>query len=334
MSRPGPVRNPCRHTGTPHDQLQGNGTTWCGAVLLAVAGVAGVLIAIAAAPTGATERRAGVAAPYTNEVSAEPGTTSSSQAWGWRSFGDEPVYSNSLMPQPELLRSTLKSALRRRYPDLGQALHLPVEAEGQFIERLTDKAMSLFDLSSLGASAARTDNGVEGLDRYEAEVAANLGPGTLRYYQDYKATLEERRLVHVLSGMLGEDWPLTSDQKAQMIALLAEQRRVEFDTANTELERRAVEKGVALNEAHLRQMEESSGRLLERLADVLTPAQLARYSELEQRRLGIQRYFMQQKRRAADHECQCRSGDCPGSTLSPDQHSLPLLQVWRNRRSL
>jgi|RhiMethySRZTD1v2_1073278.scaffolds.fasta_scaffold00102_70 hypothetical protein len=86
-----------------------------------------------------------------------------------------------------------------------------------------------------------------------------------------------------------EDRSLTADQQTQMIALLAEQRRADLATAKTDLERRAVEKGVALNEAHLRLMEESSRRLLERLADVLTPAQLARFAELEQRRLGIQR---------------------------------------------
>lgn len=80
-------------------QLQGNVTTWCGAVMLAASSVAGLLFSIAAAQTSSTEERAAVAAPCTNELSAEPGTTSSSQAWGWRSFGDDPLSSNSLIPQ-------------------------------------------------------------------------------------------------------------------------------------------------------------------------------------------------------------------------------------------
>lgn len=111
--------------------------------------------------------------------------------------------------------------------------------------------------------------------------------------------------VAAFSGSLEPTMQLTAEQQAHMAELLREERAALTRAlapakSDAPLQRRALDKGIALDATSLELMQRSLGRLLIELEDVLSPEQLQRFAVLEQHKLDTQRRFLQMDRTRLD----------------------------------
>jgi hypothetical protein len=167
---------------------------------------------------------------------------------------------------------------------------------------------------------AQGEAGREDLPRYSASpqamepgIAGAAEPATLLPYSkdaadiatlSFDDQLAEEQVAR-FAGTLERDGEMSDDQQARMVALLSEERAALLRTLapagyDVNLLLRAVQKGVALDEASLQLMQDSLERLLARLADVLSPAQLQQFASSERQKLSAQRRLLQMRRNSRD----------------------------------
>lgn len=155
------------------------------------------------------------------------------------------------------------------------------------------------DLPRYSASPQAMEQGIAG-----AAETASLLPysndtadiGTLAFDDEF---IEEQ--VARFSSSLERDAQMSDEQQARMIALLREERQALLQALapagyDVNLLRRALQKGVALDEASLQLMQDSLEHLLARLAAVLSPAQLHQFASSERQKLSAQGRLLQMRR--------------------------------------
>lgn len=142
----------------------------------------------------------------------------------------------------------------------------------------------------------------------EQEGAGERAPARLLPYSndavdvgtvDFDDQLAEE--VAAFSSSLEEGRQMSIEQQARMADLLREEREAATRALapagyDVNLLHRALQKGVAPDEAGLQLMQDSLERLLARLADVLSPMQLQQFAALEQQKLDAQCRLLQMRR--------------------------------------
>lgn len=167
---------------------------------------------------------------------------------------------------------------------------------------------------------AHGESGRDDLPRYSAAsqamkpgIAGAAVPATLLPYSNDAADIGTlafddqlaKEQVARFASTLKRDGRMSDEQQARMLALLREEREALLRTLapagyDVNLLRRALQKGVALDESSLQLMQDSLERLLARLADVLSPAQLQQFASSERQKLSAQRKLLQMRHNSRD----------------------------------
>lgn len=204
------------------------------------------------------------------------------------------------------LRAEQRASIQQQHSEARRVLGLDLATEHKLIELLTDQQMSHLEQMYDGSrphfdSYREAQATTERLDALR-EV---LGDEGLDRFQDYMATLSERRQVGLVSERLGAGNELRPDQEERLIALLREQTlrtneavrlprsllrgldRPEMPSRE-ELQRKSQLSSIAANEESWRHKQVENREIEKQAAAFLTRAQLAELSKFhaqEQERL-------------------------------------------------
>lgn len=137
-----------------------------------------------------------------------------------------------------------------------------------------------------------------------ADVHAQaVAPDGLIPYSNDAVSLNDGISVQVamFNRSLDERLRLPAEQQARMVEIWQEEhatlaQALTPTASSTDVQRRALDKGVALDDHNLELMQQSLDRLLARLRAVLTDEQLQRFAEVEQQKLDAQGRFLHMKR--------------------------------------
>jgi hypothetical protein len=221
----------------------------------------------------------------------------------------------------EALRAQHVEQIKRQHPDLIEVLNITPKQYDEFIEIWADWQMEHLDLF-WAKDPANADRQVrfERMSKLRAELDSKLAAllGTEKYdqYQSYKHTIMARKRIADLNQRLPANQAVTGDRKFRFINLLMEEQdafthtRVSRHVLGDRLpgtledwndpkkrERFNQEMTVKGNEEALEAMEASSASLKERAAEILTPAQLAQFVQMEDQRVARQRKWVEGLRR-------------------------------------
>lgn len=204
------------------------------------------------------------------------------------------------------LRAEQRASIQQQHPEAVRVLGLDAATEHQLIERLTDRQMSQLE-RMFGGSRPHGDNNLEAqaTTRHLDALSELLGEEGLDRFQDYKATLGERRQVGLFTKRLKAGNELRPDQEDRLVALLHDQNQRRMEDvwmpesmlqglegrrlpSREELQRESQLSTIAANEAVWRRRQVTNRELEKQAAEFLTPAQLAemsKYQAQEQERL-------------------------------------------------
>ena len=208
--------------------------------------------------------------------------------------------------QRAALRAEQRASIQQQHFQAGRVLGLDPATLSQLIERLTDQQMNHLDQMYEGSNPA--------FDSYrEAQATTRrldalrelLGDEGLDRYQDYVATLGERRQVGLVSERLDAGDKLRPDQEERLIALLHEQTLKSIETvwmpgrllrdfkgrgmpSRDAMLRESELSTIAGNEASWRSREVTNREIERQAAEFLTSVQLtalSNYQAQEQEKL-------------------------------------------------
>jgi hypothetical protein len=208
--------------------------------------------------------------------------------------------------QRSALRAEQRASIQQQHPEAGRVLGLDEATERQLIELLTDQQMhqleQMYEAPRTHFDSVRQ---AEALTRHMEALRKLLGEDGVERFQDYSATLGERRQVGLLSARLGAGNELSPDQEERLIALLHERTRRAVEAMQRsrwmvrgwqrgampspeQMQRQSQLSTIATNEESWRRRHIENREIEARAAEFLTAAQLAglsKYHAEEQERL-------------------------------------------------
>ena len=225
--------------------------------------------------------------------------------------------------QRELLLKERLVQQRLYNPDLARVLRIDAGIETKLFALLVDQSLAA-DLrdspfGSPGADVMQQE--AENYDQQIGEITKLIGAARLDAYLDYDRTRAERHRVEAFAASLAEPDRLSAERKEALVALFAEEEARQlresrlgigagqvFRSLPTSLsspeerQRRGLLLQIYLNEQSIRQMEAADREMLERLPQVLSPAQVRAYSEQQAAQLASLRARNEQLRREVGAE--------------------------------
>jgi hypothetical protein len=196
--------------------------------------------------------------------------------------------------RPSVARRRMHAGMRRMYGDLFEELQLSSGAIDQFIQLLERQQTENAGLSRPSFRDPKADwrPFIALRNRHDAELEGVLGPAGLARYNDFHRHMGERmRLSQLRDRLAGTNTPLRPEQKAQLLEILVEERgRIRMPPL-AGAGRSATTPGMySLQLAD--HDEDYERRVRDRVAQVLTPAQLRQFNrgrtlDLIARRLNL-----------------------------------------------
>lgn len=218
----------------------------------------------------------------------------------------------------ETVRTEAADEIKRQHPDVAEVLNLSPKEYEALIETRADWQMDHLDLfysvdPQMRRSNARFDGMQQNEEAMNQKLTALLGEERYGRYKDYQHTVYSRMEIAELNKRLGPKDAVTGERKARFLKFLvdhqerfmqAQMNEVRFpdglDIAAfsdpKKLEQFNRELTLKSNERHLTAMEAESAALKERAASFLTPVQLARFSEMEEKKIASQRRWVESMR--------------------------------------
>jgi hypothetical protein len=218
----------------------------------------------------------------------------------------------------EAVRAEAVQGIVRQHPDVAEVLNLTPKEYEALIEARADWQMEHFELfysidPKMRGSNARHDRMRQNEDALNAKLTTLLGEERYNRYKDYQRTVHARMEVAELNKRLAPKDAVAGERKARFLkflqdrhdrfmqSLMGEARlpdRIDFETLRDPKKRDEFNREMTLksNERHLTAMEAESAALKESAASILTPAQLARFSEMEDKKIASQRRWVENMR--------------------------------------
>jgi len=202
----------------------------------------------------------------------------------------------------DLIAAT-KANLNAEYQRLAQVVGLSAEENERLLDYLAEQPVTAREgfLRCRADLSQNPESCPIDLGPLDENLLALLGPARQKRFEKYLTSLQERRLVSRVRGVLPDDQFLSDDKADQLIAALSEEN-----------ERRAAELGDALKgpdvihgevplvytagatrESLVAEAREHFDRLRARAARVLTPAQLKTWDGIMEQRFGGVEYAIQ-----------------------------------------
>ena len=222
--------------------------------------------------------------------------------------------------QRAALRAEHRASMQQQYSEAGRVLGLDPAMEHKLIELLTDEQMSQLERMYSGArphfdSYGQVDSygQAQAITRQQDALRELLGEEGLDRFQDYKATLSDRRRVGHFSARLGAGNVLRPDQEERLIALLHEHTKRTIKAMRTqlwsprwtlerfegramlspeEMQRESQLNTIATNEESWRSKQVANREIEKQAAAFLSPAQLAELVKVHaQEQEGLRRWI-------------------------------------------
>jgi hypothetical protein len=223
--------------------------------------------------------------------------------------------------QREAMRTEHRASLEQLYLDIEEVLNLDSTTHEALMELLTDQYME-----SLGAMFGEhrpealfaTQRLLEAENRKLDQLRAVLGDDGLERYQEYTATVHERRQVREVDAYLDATNRLSAEQKDRLVKLFREKNQVSVPppapsrmsdllrsrdprspTFQEDLQRESQLATIEANQQMLRLWETSNRRMAEQASGFLNPAQSAALAEANEANMARQRKWIEQARTKA-----------------------------------
>jgi len=131
--------------------------------------------------------------------------------------------------QRKAMRAEQRSTLEQTYPDVEEELNLDSTTHEALIELLTDQYMESLDamFGDLEREAGYSSQRLLGAENRKLDQLREvLGDAGLQRYQEYAATVHERRQVREVDAYLGATHKLSPEQKVRLVKLFREKNQI------------------------------------------------------------------------------------------------------------
>jgi hypothetical protein len=242
--------------------------------------------------------------------------------------------------QRSALRAEQRAWIQEYYSQAGRVLGLDAATERKLNELLTDQQMNhLEQMYQLPRTQFDSVRQAEATTRHMEALRNLLGDQGLERYQDYVATLSERRQVGLFSARLGAGNELNTDQEERLIALFQERTRRTTQAMQRsrwtmrgwqpgelpspeQMQRESQLSTIATNEESWRRIRVMSREIEAQAATFLTSAQLAELSKYHAEEQERQRRWIESARTQAGMDPNIP--EHAAAAAAPEQPRVPI----------
>jgi hypothetical protein len=216
------------------------------------------------------------------------------------------------------LRSETRAHVEASNPDLAEVLVLNASERAALFDLLADQQMQHLDAFFAERAAPQTGDDFNARmqrdsteeTRNKQQIKEQIGAERFQRYLDYMDTQMERRQAAYFDGKLDAADKLTTDQKYRLMAIIrTEQQQAmqrqrgamglmlpQLQGTYEDIQAMLRKQQLEGMENSFRLLQEDSKTLLGRLPEVLTPSQLAVFTQMENDKVASQRRYVQKMR--------------------------------------
>ncbi len=223
--------------------------------------------------------------------------------------------------QRKAMRTQNRASLEQIYPDVEEVLNLDATTHATLMDLLTDQYMDSLD-AMFGEHRREASFATQGLaaaeNRKLDQLRVVLGDDGLARYQEYTATVHERRQVREVDAALGATDKLSPEQKVRLVRLFQETNRMSLPPPGPsrmsallrsrdprspgfkeDLQRQSQLSTIEGNQEVLRLREASNRRMAEQASGFLSPVQNAALTKANEANEARLRQWIVQARATA-----------------------------------
>jgi hypothetical protein len=239
--------------------------------------------------------------------------------------------------QRKAVRAEQRASLEQSYPDIEEELKLGSATRESLMELLADQYMASMD--AMFGDARReawpsTQAMAEAENRKLDQLREVLGEDGLERYQEYTATMYERRQVREVDAYLSAPDKLSPEQNARLVKLFKEKNQMGIPpppssrmsnllrshdpgspTFQQDMQRESELATIEANEQMLKLRETSNRVMTERASGFLKPAQNAALAKANEADMARQRKWIEQAR--------AKAGLDPSTPVRKNEESTP-----------